>query len=163
MKNLTMLVMVLMAALLSFSSQAASVDTYQFDDEVTQKRFHSLSQELRCPKCQNQNLADSNSPIARDLRKQVYELLMQDQSDQQIIDYMVARYGDYVLYKPRFDPVTYLLWLGPAGFGLLGFLILIVVFFNQRRKKSSTDEATEKALSKEQQAKLDKILNSKDQ
>ena len=163
MKQLMIIALLCLGSLFSGAGIAGPVETYEFSDQVTRERFQSLSEELRCPKCQNQNLADSNSPIARDLRRQVYEQLVAGQSDQQIVDFMVDRYGEYVLYKPKFDPVTYVLWVGPAGFGALGVLILAIVVFMQRRKKPvENEEVMDAPLTAEQQKKLDEILG-KDQ
>jgi len=106
---------------------ASPVETFEFRDEVTKIRFQALSKELRCPKCQNQNLADSNSPIAQDLRKELYELLQQGKADSEIVDFMVNRYGEFVLYRPRVSGLTYILWFGPAVLILLGIIVVIVV------------------------------------
>ena len=138
------------------SANATPVDTFEFSDEVTESRFHVLSKELRCPKCQNQNLADSNSKIAVDLRKNLYNLLQEGKSDQEIIDFMVYRYGDFVLYRPPLKEQTYILWFGPIVI-LLGF-ILGVVFVLRKRSKSKANELD---LSAQEQANLDDILNNK--
>ena len=138
---------------LSFNINASPVDTYEFSDPVTQKRFNALNKELRCPKCLNQNLADSNSPIAADLRREVYELLAQGKADIEIMNYMLARYGDFVLYRPRVNNLTYILWFGPVVFILIG---IVVVTFIIRRKSSRPEKAD---LSAEQKNKLNNILN----
>jgi len=146
---------------LSSSAHAGSVETYQFSKSEYEVRFHDLNKILRCPKCQNQNLADSNSMISQDLRREVYRLMEEGRSDDQIMEFMVMRYGDFVLYKPRFDGVTYFLWLGPIGFGVLGLLILVVVVFRQRKSRNaivSADESNGEHLSVEEQEKLDRIL-----
>ena len=75
------------------------IETYQFEDEQLRERYQRFTHELRCPKCQNQNLSGSNSPIAKDLRRELYRLLLEGQSDQQITEFMVARYGEFVLYR----------------------------------------------------------------
>ena len=98
----------------------AAIDTYEFKDEVERERFRSLTEELRCPKCQNQNIADSNAPIATDLRREIYRMLDDGRSDKEIVDFLVMRYGDFVMYKPPLDSRTWLLWYGP--FGLLGLV-----------------------------------------
>ena len=134
---------------------ASAIDTYEFDDEVTKIRFQALSKELRCPKCQNQNLADSNSPIAADLRKELYELLQQGKADSEIVDFMVNRYGEFVLYRPRVSSLTYVLWFGPAVLILIGIIVVIVVV---RRKPVENSKV---ALSAEQQDKLKNLLNDK--
>lgn len=152
-----MLKYVLMASIffMAFSLQASPVETFEFQDEVTKVRFQALTKELRCPKCQNQNLADSNSPIAADLRKEVYVLLQQGKADIEIVDFMVARYGEFVLYRPKVSNLTYVLWFGPIVLILIGVL---VVFFILRRKPQAKSE---ELLSAEQQNKLDQILKDK--
>ncbi len=86
----------------------------QFNDATEERRFHALVSELRCVKCQNQTLADSNAQIAQDLRREVLELIRAGKSDAQVKAYLVARYGEFVLYRPRLAAKTWLLWLGPA-------------------------------------------------
>ncbi|NQZ80329.1 MAG: cytochrome c-type biogenesis protein CcmH [Colwellia sp.] len=135
---------------------ASPVDTYEFQNEVTKTRFNALTKELRCPKCQNQNLADSNSPIAADLRREVYELLQQGKADIEIVDFMVKRYGDFVLYRPRVSSLTYVLWFGPALLLLFGVIIVIVIL----RKKPAVQ--SEQALSAEQKNQLNNILKDKE-
>ena len=146
--------------LVGHDANASSVDTYSFSKPEYQIRFQDMAKILRCPKCQNQNLADSNSIISQDLRRQLHRLIEEGRSDEQIIEYMVMRYGDYVLYKPKFDKVTYFLWLGPFGFAALGLLILIIVVVRQRRKRGQSSEIdiNEQTLNVTEQAKLDKIL-----
>lgn len=101
------------------SSSFAAIESYDFQDDEQRERYQQLSQELRCPKCQNQNLADSDSQIAADLRKELHAQLLAGKSDAAIIDFMRERYGDFVLYKPRMQRNTLLLWLGPVGLVLL--------------------------------------------
>ena len=147
----------IISLLMLISVQAvAAIDTYDFQDEDTRKRFQQLTEELRCPKCQNQNLADSNSPIAKDLRHEVYRMLDKGESDSEIADFMVARYGEFVLYKPRKDASTYVLWYGPFGLLLLG---LIVVFAITRRKNTASKETPESNLNNEQRKKLNSLLD----
>lgn len=138
--------------LMTSNVNASPVDTYEFQDEVIKIRFNALTKELRCPKCQNQNLADSNSPIAADLRREVYDLLQQGKADIEIVNFMVARYGDFVLYRPRVSSLTYILWFGPAILLLIGVIVVVMVL---RRKPTKEVEET---LSAEQQSKLDNIL-----
>ena len=83
---------------------SAVIESYDFENESLRERFQVLAAELRCPKCQNQNIADSNAPIAADLRKQLHIQLHEGRSDQEIVDFMVARYGDFVLYRPPMKP-----------------------------------------------------------
>lgn len=93
----------------------AVIENYEFSDESQRARYQQLTEELRCPKCQNQNLADSDSQIAADLRKELHAQLLAGKSDEAIVDFMRERYGDFVLYKPRVQRNTLLLWLGPLG------------------------------------------------
>ena len=104
----------------------AVIETYEFSSPDLERRYHALSQELRCPKCQNQNIADSNAPIARDLRVVLYEQLEAGATDDEILAFMVARYGEFVRYRPGVDRNTVLLWTAPGlllGVGALGLLM----------------------------------------
>ncbi|PCI61878.1 MAG: cytochrome c-type biogenesis protein CcmH [Gammaproteobacteria bacterium] len=138
---------------MSISTKASPVETFKFKDEVTKIRFQTLTKELRCPKCQNQDLADSNSPIAADLRKQIYAQLTQGKSDQEIVGYMVDRYGEFVLYRPRVSSLTYVLWFGPAVILLFGAIIVVIILRSRNNKEENTE------LSNEQQQKLKKLLH----
>jgi cytochrome c-type biogenesis protein CcmH len=140
--------------LFSFSLKASPVDTYVFQNEVTKIRFQALNKELRCPKCQNQNLADSNSPIAADLRNEVYQLLQQGKADSEIVNFMVDRYGEFVLYRPRVSQLTYVLWFGPIVLILAGILIVLVIV---RRKPVAKKDL---ALTTAQQKKLSRFLDN---
>ncbi|MCO4756721.1 MAG: cytochrome c-type biogenesis protein CcmH [Oceanospirillaceae bacterium] len=147
----------LISLLMLVSVQAfAAIDTYDFKDEDTRKRFQQLTEELRCPKCQNQNLSDSNSPIAKDLRHEVYRMLSEGESDSEIADFMVARYGEFVLYKPRKDASTYVLWYGPFALLLVG---VIVVFAITRRKNTAVKESPESNLDDAQRKQLNSLLD----
>lgn len=97
-----------------------SVETFSFRSSHEQKRAMELAKTLRCPQCQNQNLIESNSPVAKDLRLKVYQMVNEGKTNQEVIDFMTSRFGDFVLYKPKFAPNTYVLWLGP--------LLLILLF-----------------------------------
>ncbi|SFO86712.1 cytochrome c-type biogenesis protein [Pseudomonas borbori] len=146
----------LLGLTLSLGAQAA-IDTYEFADEAQRQRYRSLIEELRCPKCQNQNIADSDAPIAMDLRAQVYRMLEEGQSNEQIIDFLVSRYGDFVLYKPPLTTRTLLLWYGPAGLLLGGFVLLGVVVLRRRGKKT----AGTSHLSADEQQRLAALLSQK--
>ena len=124
----------LLCMLILMSSSAwAVIETYEFSSPDLASRYHLLSQELRCPKCQNQNIADSNAPIARDLRVVLYEQLEAGQSDQQILDFMVARYGQFVRYRPEVDRQTALLWWSPLLLLVLGGLGVVRHFRQKER------------------------------
>ncbi|WP_019617048.1 heme lyase NrfEFG subunit NrfF [Psychromonas ossibalaenae] len=101
------------------SEQVKQVETFAFKNSSEQTRAINLARELRCPQCLNQNLMESNSPIAKDLRLIVYQMVDKGKTNTQIIDFMTSRFGDFVLYNPKFEARTYLLWLGP-------FLLLLV-------------------------------------
>jgi len=120
----------LLALLFALSSLFATIPTahaqvgtdvapLQFEDKAEEARFHALVAELRCVMCQNQSLADSNAQIAYDLRREVLALMREGRSDAEIKEFLVARYGEFVLYRPRVERTTWLLWLGP-GLLLLG-------------------------------------------
>lgn len=141
--------------LISFQLNASPVDTYVFQSEVDKIRFQALTKELRCPKCQNQNLADSNSPIAADLRREVYNLLEQNKSDMEIVDFMVDRYGEFVLYRPKVNSITYILWFGPAILIIGGIVVVFLIVRRKPKKKES------EVLSNEQKQKLEQILKDK--
>lgn len=117
----------------------AGVATYQFENPADQARFDRLSQELRCLVCQNQNLADSNADLATDLRREIYTMIRQGRSDQEIIEFMVARYGDFVLYRPPVKSTTYLLWFGPFILFLAGLLIMLRLIRQRARSESQPD------------------------
>ncbi len=120
-------------ALLFFSAVSqAAVEAYQFESPKMEAEYNQLIGELRCLVCQNQNLSGSNADLAKDLRRKTHELLMDGNTPDQVSDYMVARYGDFVLYRPPLQTNTLLLWLGP--FALL-LLVVVVVFMKMRQKQ----------------------------
>ena len=134
----------------------AAVDTYEFADDAERARFRELTQELRCPKCQNQDIADSNAPIATDLRREIYRMLGEGKSNQQIIDFMVDRYGDFVRYKPALTGKTAVLWFGPLAL-LVGGVVLIGVIVGRRRRVSQAEGAD--SLSAEERQRLAALLD----
>jgi len=95
----------------------------EFSDPAQEKQFKELTEELRCLVCQNQSLADSSAGLAQDLRQEVYRMVVRGDSDEEIINYLVARYGDFILYRPPIKPTTYLLWLGPVLFLIFAVFI----------------------------------------
>ncbi len=127
-KKILALVLVLFAAA-AFAQQPV--------DPALRERLKKLEEELRCLVCQNQTLADSNAPLAEDLRREVRELAAQGKNDQEIKDYLVARYGDFVLYKPPVKETTWLLWFGP--FALLAGGAIVWVFVLRRRHRKGPD------------------------
>jgi len=148
--------------LLLMSCSSYAVDTRQLSDPEQQETYEMLTKELRCLVCQNQTIADSNAELAADLRRQVYEMLQQGKSKQEIVQFMTDRYGDFVLYKPPFKGKTSVLWVAPVVFLLLG---LITVFFFIRRKKAAANlDSKIGALEKdvEKQKKIRSLLEEGD-
>jgi cytochrome c-type biogenesis protein CcmH len=131
----------------------AVIETYEFSSPALEMRYHALSQELRCPKCQNQNIADSNAPIARDLRVVLVEQLEAGQSDEQILAFMVARYGEFVRYRPAVDRNTALLWWSPAI--LIGAGLIALVFHFRGRGSGGAS-----ALTASETAELKKLMKN---
>ena len=128
----------------------AVIETYEFSSPQLELRYHQLSQELRCPKCQNQNIADSNAPIARDLRVVLYEQLEQGATDDEILAFMVARYGEFVRYRPGVDRNTILLWAAPGLLLILGAAILL---FHLKQRPDQAGDLTE-----EEKAEIARLL-----
>jgi cytochrome c-type biogenesis protein CcmH len=133
----------------------AAIDAYEFRDDAERARYAELTKELRCPKCQNQDIADSNAPIAADLRKEIFRMLGEGRSNQQIIDFMVDRYGDFVRYKPALSAKTWLLWFGPAGLLVGGLLVIGVIVVRRRGQGHQENDA----LSDEERMRLANLLD----
>ncbi|MFO7646704.1 cytochrome c-type biogenesis protein [Halomonas campaniensis] len=145
---ITTLALLLVAGL----AQAAAIELREFDDPVLEQRYRSLTASLRCPTCENQAINDSDAPVSGDMRDRVYLLLQDGRSDIEIRDHMVQRFGDYVLYNPRLEGRTFLLWGLPAALVVLGGL-LVMLIVRARRNASVT------ALSAEERARLDALIN----
>ncbi|MEQ9892195.1 cytochrome c-type biogenesis protein [Pectobacterium aroidearum] len=133
------------ALLLSFSVLASS-EVLRFDNDTQEQQFRELTMQLRCPKCQNNSIADSNSMIAADMRQKVYELMQQGQTKEQVVDYMVDRYGYFVTYEPPITPFTLLLWLLPALFLAAGGWMIIRRAHRIRSTKEPMSEQDKKRL-----------------
>jgi cytochrome c-type biogenesis protein CcmH len=129
----------------------ATLESFKFADEAAEQHFKDLIAELRCLVCQNQSLADSDAELAHDLRAEVYEMVQDGKSDAEIVEFLVARYGDFVLYNPPIKPSTWLLWFGPFALMLLaGVLLLRAV---RRQKRTATTE-----MSSADRKRLDDLL-----
>ena len=122
----------------SLANQDSANELKVFSDPDMRQRYYGLIAELRCPKCQNQNLADSDAPIATDLRNELYLLINDNYSDADILEFMASRYGEFVLYSPPVNSVTAVLWIIPAGLGLLGFAIVAFILW----RNQEDDEAS---------------------
>ena len=131
----------------------ANIEAYRFDDPDKEARYRVLIAELRCLVCQNQNLADSNAELAQDLRRQTYEMVTRGSSKEEIITYMVQRYGDFVLYRPPFRSSTALLWVGPFLIFAIGVGVLVV--FIRRRNRQPVEQ-----LSSEDHARAQSLLDN---
>lgn len=142
----------LMWALLVFASSAfASENQYQFSSKDNEQLFRELTHELRCPKCQNQNIADSDAVVAKDLRDKVLELVEQGNSKDEVVDYMIDRYGYFVHYKPPVTPLTLLLWVLPLGFVLVGFVIIVI-------RQKTTKQSSANSWSQEDENNLNSLI-----
>ncbi len=131
----------------------AEIEVYQFKTPELELRYQTLTEELRCLVCQNQNIADSHAELAQDLRRKVYEMLNRGETNPQIIDYMTERYGDFVLYRPPFNMKTLILWLAP----ILTLLIGGIGFWSLLKRRDNSNER----LSDSERARLDKLLHTK--
>lgn len=145
--------LVLLSMLLVFPMLAAAIDVYEFESPEKQQRFESLSAELRCPKCQNQNIGASNAPIAEDMRDQVYQRIQAGESDQQIIGAMVERFGEFVHYRPPLTRATFLLWFGPALLAIVGIVVIFLIIRRNRRESGPV-------LSEAERGRVDALLRS---
>ncbi len=137
-------------------SALATIDAYEFRSAEDEQRFRQLVEELRCPKCQNQNIADSNAGLAKDIKDRVFKLINEGQSNGEITDYMVERYGDFITYRPPVKPSTWFLWFGPF---LLALLAAIIIFGRKAAQRSpSTVQVTP-----EQEARVQELLKKLDE
>ncbi|NOR69058.1 MAG: cytochrome c-type biogenesis protein CcmH [Methylomarinum sp.] len=150
--------------LLIFSSVCyGAVEYKKFDTPEQEEVYKVLIEEIRCLVCQNQTIADSNADLAKDLRRQVYEMLQQGKTKQQIADFMTQRYGDFVLYNPPFKAKTGLLWIGPIVFLLIG-LVMLVLFTRKKKALDISDVSeTDMKESAEKKAKVRALLTKGDQ
>ncbi|AMG05034.1 cytochrome c-type biogenesis protein CcmH [Vibrio mimicus] len=145
------------AAMLVSLSALATIEVYDFDTPEQEKQFQELGATLRCPKCQNNTIADSNAELAQDLRQKVYEMTKEGKSKSEIVDYMIARYGNFVTYNPPFTLGTAILWLGPISVLVIGFTVIVLRSRRKARGAVNTadwneeQEARLKALLKEEQ------------
>ena len=156
--------MVLLVGGLSMSAWA-NIDTYQFDNPRQEAQYRALIEEFRCPKCQNQNLAGSDAPIAQDLKQKTYDMVKDGRSDAEIRQYMNERYGDFISYKPPVRPSTWILWFFPPV--LLVFVMLAWFIRNRNSSKraaviANPIEEGYAPLSAAEQQRLQDLLNAND-
>ena len=139
--------------LITQSNLYAQVDTFEFDNDEQQGRFRQLSNELRCPMCQNTNLSGSTGGVAEDLRREIHRMILEGMSNEEIEQFMFERYGDFIFYRPRLRAETILLWFGPLLFLIIGGFIAYGIF----RRANSVDRVTVD-LDEEQEAKLNELV-----
>lgn len=149
---------ILVLLMLSGIARAEVMVVYDFDTRAEEQRYRDLIAELRCPKCQNQNIADSNSPISKDMRDQVYRLMKNGATNDEIVGDLVGRFGEFVQYKPPVDKRTILLWGFPAIAVVGGVLIVAGVAMRSRKRDQG-----EPTLSQEEKARARQMLADKDQ
>ena len=132
----------LLSLIIFWSAQSlAVIETYEFSTPDLELRYKALSQELRCPKCQNQNIADSNAPISRDLRAIVHEQLEAGATDEEIIDFLVDRYGEFVRYRPGMDSNTLWLWSAPLILLVMAVAVVLTQIRKDRDRKTISSNA----------------------
>lgn len=139
---------------ISTAGSWAAIDTFEFSSEENRERYSILVDELRCPKCKNNNLSGSNSMIAVDLKREIHTMVEEGKTNQQIADFMVARYGDFVLYRPRITSQTALLWGAPIGFFMLAVLVVILLVRGRARALKVEPSSS---LSAEEEAQLQRL------
>lgn len=143
------------ASLMAIHQLASANEPLSFNSPQQEAQYRALIDEFRCPKCQNQNLAGSDAPIAQDLKQKTYEMVQDGQTDGQIRQYMIARYGDFISYRPPVRPSTWILWFLPP---LLLVGVLFAWFYHVRQRQKSAPLTT--ALSPAEQQRLDALLRT---
>lgn len=146
-------VWLMLAVLAATPLWASTSDVYPFDSAAEQERFSNLITELRCPKCQNQNIADSNSPISKDMRDEVYRMMQDGATNEEVTNALVSRFGEFVRYKPRLEQRTWLLWATPVLAVLAGLLVVAGIVLRSRRAAAGSP-----GLSAEEKARAERIL-----
>lgn len=150
------LVVAVWICLLGAAGTRAAIDVYEFETVEQEQRFRQLSNNFRCPMCQNANLTSSPGGVAEDLRREIYRMIIEGRTDQQIEQFMLERYGDFILYRPRLTWQTILLWFGPLLFLLGGAWFAI----NVARRSGGTTSSEVVRLSDEEQQRLDRLLSN---
>lgn len=141
----------------SFSTMAVNPDEV-LDDPLLEKRARALSVNIRCLVCQNQSIDDSNADLARDLRILVRERLIAGDSDTEVLDYLISRYGDFVMLKPPFKGSTFILWLGPLFVFVLAVIGLVIYFRRRQTELANTSDSSSR-LSSEEREQLNRLLD----
>ncbi|HKK55706.1 cytochrome c-type biogenesis protein [Marinobacter sp.] len=155
--RLLLLAITLVLPVWAAAQQENPAAVYEFDSRSQEVRFQNLLEELRCPKCQNQNIIDSNAPISKDMRERVYLMMQEGASNEEITNSLVARFGEFVRYKPKLESRTLLLWATPVLAVLIGVLVVGGVFIRSRRHGAQAAE-----LSDEEREKASRALSNYD-
>ncbi|BDR12773.1 cytochrome c-type biogenesis protein [Vibrio sp. STUT-A11] len=148
-------ILAVFAALTLSLAAHAAIEVYEFDNLKQEQQFKELSHTLRCPKCQNNTISDSNAELAQDLRHKVYEMTKEGKSKEEIVDYMVARYGNFVTYNPPFTIATAILWLGPLAVVLGGFALIVL---RSRKTKAKVVANSDEQWDEQKEARLKALL-----
>lgn len=146
--------LLLLLALVAVKS-FATIDAYEFRSLEDEQRFRQLTEELRCPKCQNQNIADSNAGLSKDIKDRAFKLINEGKSNREITDYMVERYGDFITYRPPMRPATWFLWFGPF---VLALLAAAIIFGRKLRQRTPASVK----VTPEQEARVQELLKQLD-
>lgn len=138
--------------LFTFQQAIAGFDDFEFSGDVTEKRFQNVVSKIRCLVCQNESLAGSQAELAKDLRREIYDLMSSGKTDKEVIDFLVSRYGDFVLYQPPVKPSTWLLWIGP-------FALFAIALFMLLRKLTRRSKMQEVVLSDSEKNRVHQLLD----
>ncbi|MDF5024743.1 cytochrome c-type biogenesis protein CcmH [Vibrio parahaemolyticus] len=149
------LILAVFAAMTLSLAAHAAIEVYEFDNLEQEQQFKELSHTLRCPKCQNNTISDSNAELAQDLRHKVYEMTKEGKSKGEIVDYMIARYGNFVTYNPPFTVATAILWLGPLAVVLGGFGLIVL---RSRKSKVKAKASNDEQWDEQKEARLKALL-----
>ena len=150
--------LLLLAGLGGAGPALAAIDVYTFDTPAQEQTFRELTRELRCPKCQNQDIADSNAGLAKDLRDKTYQMVREGKNKEEVVDYMVARYGNFILYDPPLMASTLILWLGPLLVIVIGAATVVV----RSRRAPAATKRMDNALSEEERRRLAELLKEEE-
>ncbi|MEE9327007.1 MAG: cytochrome c-type biogenesis protein [Cocleimonas sp.] len=147
--NLNRSILVLLSLVFAVSTFAVKIEFHSFKNKQQEALYYQLVAELRCVKCQNQNLAESNAELASDMREKTYKMVVEGGSREDVVNYMTARYGDFVLYKPPLKKQTMLLWIGPPIFLFLSLFLLFRMIRKQKAKSTETMSDTDRESMRE--------------
>ena len=152
----TSIMAVMLGLCVTTAALATNIELYEFDSPQQEAQYRGLIEEFRCPKCQNQNLAASDAPIAQDLKQKTYEMVKDGRTDTEIRNYMFERYGDFISYKPPVRPSTWILWFFPP---VLLVLLILGWLYKAKKGRAATVSDTAAPLSASEEEKLAKILS----